>query len=328
MSEHAPKGPQSAKGLGAKELLTQPSYLETPLPAGAEEYLRRDNPRLKELRARYQACDIAATKHSLWTDSYLEEEVSLAYFRGDSAYVWQYRDQNTKGRCLDVAAYLDTRKSWRGLSEEGGFGAYVFQDPRGRTISRDLLDSAVEIDFLERHLGMSSRDDLQILDVGAGYGRLGLHLTRALPNLARVYCTDAVAESTFLAEYYLRHHALKRAEALPIDRVESMLKTTTITLATNIHSFSECSLAAIAWWINLLATHEVPYLMIVPNADKHGGTELLSTESDGSERDYRVTIEDHGYKLIAKDPKFLDPDLQARGVSPTYHYLFKNIRSA
>ena len=328
MSEHAPNGPQSACTLGVKELLTQPSYLETPLPTGAEEYLRRDNPRLKELKARYRACEIAATQHSLWTDSYLEEEVSLAYFRGDSAYVWQHRDQNTKGRCLDVAAYLDARQCWWGLHEEGGFGAYVFQDPMGRIISRDLLDSAVEIDFLERHLNISTKDDFQILDIGAGYGRLALHLTRALPKLGPIYCTDAVAESTFLAEYYLRHHALNRAEALPIDKVESVLKSTTVTLATNIHSFSECSLAAIDWWLHLISTSEVPYLMLVPNADKHGGTRLLSTESDGSERDYRVVIEAHGYELIAEDPKFLDPSLQAHGVSPTRHYLFEKIRSA
>ena len=59
--------------------------------------------------------------------------------------------------------------------------------------------------------------------------------------------------------------------------------------------------------------------MIVPNGGDHGGERLLT--NDG--RDFGGVIEEHGYKLIAKDPKFADPVVQRYAINPTCHYLFE-----
>ena len=44
-----------------------------------------------------------------------------------------------------------------------------------------------------------------MLDIGAGYGRLAHRMSAAFPQLEDYCCVDAVPESTFLSEYYLRH---------------------------------------------------------------------------------------------------------------------------
>ena len=62
---------------------------EVPLPPGAELTLRQDNPRLVELQSAYDALDIPATAHTQWRQSFLKRNLSLAWFRGDNAYVWQ-----------------------------------------------------------------------------------------------------------------------------------------------------------------------------------------------------------------------------------------------
>jgi hypothetical protein len=59
--------------------------------------------------------------------------------------------------------------------------------------------------------------------------------------------------------------------------------------------------------------------MLVP----HGGTykgQLLSHDR----KDYGSIVESHGYRLVAKDPKFGDPIVQHYAINPTYHYLFEN----
>ena len=38
---------------------------------------------------------------------------------------------------------------------------------------------------------------------------------------------------------------------------------------------------------------------------------------------YEEALEGKGYRLVAKDPKYLDPSVQLRGVSPGYHFLFE-----
>jgi 2-polyprenyl-3-methyl-5-hydroxy-6-metoxy-1,4-benzoquinol methylase len=67
------------------------------------------------------------------------------------------------------------------LEEDDDFGAEVF-DFHGKVVSRDLLDSIIEINFLDRHLGFSSRRAVNVLDIGAGYGRLAHRMATAFPK--------------------------------------------------------------------------------------------------------------------------------------------------
>lgn len=200
------------------------------------------------------------------------------------------------------------------LTEDDFFGNFTFNFDQ-KIISRDLLDSIIEIYFLEKHLSISSSKNLSVLDIGAGYGRLAHRMLCALPNIETYWCTDAIATSTFICEYYLRFRKLEsRGKAIPMDEVENALKKQPIDIAINIHSFSECNISAVDWWLSLLNKHKVKYLMIVPNS------EFLETNDH---KDFGNLIEKHGYKLVAKEPKYRIPVVQKYAINPTCHYLFE-----
>jgi hypothetical protein len=285
--------------------------------------LRPDNPRLLDLKKRYAKVSADATSPLAWDEGHLSAE-DLQWFRGDNAYVWQLR-----GRNMNVLGYaltalyikaIDTRGLLDRLSEDGAFGAHTFE-VCGKTVSRDLLDSVNEIHFLDRQLGIAERTGLHVLDVGAGYGRLAHRMLTALPGISAYDCADAVASSTFICDYYLQFRDLgARARSVPLDEVESALAIRPVDLAVNIHSFSECTLAAVDWWVSRLSRYRVPHLMIVPNpVDRTAGASLHNNEH----QDMHPVIERHGYRLIASEPKYADPTVQDYGIDPTHYYLFE-----
>jgi len=310
------------------EVFYKPSYRSSELPGGAADYLVPTNPRLQELKSRYREHAPKALASSCWTQEHVDS-VQLPWFRGDNAYVWQFRDKNTEGKHMTTALYMKgiDRHGWMPeLKEDGLFGAYVF-DFDDRHVSRDMLDSLAELYFLDDLLGISKWKDVNFLDIGAGYGRLAHRSVTAFPNLSRYFCVDAIPESTFLSEYYLRFRGADRATVVPLDEIKQVLANNPINLATNIHSFSECTLAAVQWWLDLLREHAVKYLMIVPDIYRNGGHSLLTREQRSNDpahmKDFMPEIVSRGYRLVEKRPKFLDANVQRYGVSPTYHYLFE-----
>lgn len=307
-------------------LLQGPSFNRSPLPGGAADYLKWDNPRLEELEKKYRGYESPANNPSLWTNQFQKDSIELQYFRGDNAYVWQYRGVKSielvEIKYLLAAYYartIDRLGLLNKLEEDGLFGIYTF-DFNGRPVSRDLLDSILEIYFLERNIKISCMPDLRILDIGAGYGRLAHRIAKALPDLGCYYCTDAIAVSTFISEYYVRfRNVADKVTVVPFDEIVKKLDNNPVDLAVNVHSFSECTLEAITWWINLLAKHRVKYLFLVPN-DR---PELLSRETDGSAVNFRPMLEKNGYRLRITEPMYLDPSVQRNGIHPAHHYLFE-----
>jgi putative sugar O-methyltransferase len=204
------------------------------------------------------------------------------------------------------------------LEEDEHFGIFTF-NVAGRVVSRDLLDSVNELNFLHRELSIGDWPRLNVLDIGAGYGRLAHRTVQGLDNIGTYLCTDAVATSTFVAEYYLRFRGIKqRAQVVPLDEIEAQLSTTPIDVAVNIHSFSECSASAIDWWLALLARHSVKYLFVVPNSVD---SERRLTNHAGE--DFGAIIEGHGYRLRTAAPKYADPTVQEYGIASTYYHLFE-----
>jgi hypothetical protein len=298
------------------------TYSPTELPAGAAEYLRPDHPRLTELRERYAACSSVVTASELWDESYVHPD-DLRFFRGDNPYVWQLRGQNNNVIGYALALYyllsIDRLGLLEQLEEDDAFGAFSFVIGN-RRVSRDLLDSINELYFLDRHLGLSTLTDCSMLDIGAGYGRLAHRTLSALPNVRGYYCTDAVPVSTFISEYYLRHRGLTdRAHVVPLDEIESTLQEQPVHVAVNVHSFSECSRPAIDWWVGLLAQSRVRYLMIVPNNVDDGGEAMLTNERE----EISPIVVEHGYTLVAAEPKYRDPIVQEYALNPTFYYLFE-----
>jgi FkbM family methyltransferase len=307
------------------KMLTEGYDDTTPLPRGAEVELSPNSPRLHALRAAYAQSGLPVTTPSVWSDELLGSQLDLRYFRGETPYVWHYREwpramvlkyfiftQYVRGR--------DDRNLLDRLEEDGAFGCWTFEYPGYPRVSRDLLDSVNEIMFLDRHLGILDAPQLRVLDIGAGYGRTAHRMAQAAANLADYCCVDAIPESTLVCEYYLRHRGYAPpARVVPLHEVEGTLEPEQFDLALNIHSFSECRYDAVAWWLGLLARLRVPNLLIVPN-DRD---ELLAFEADGSRRDFRPLVEAAGYELTVSEPVIDDPAVQELLRVPDHFLLFR-----
>jgi SAM-dependent methyltransferase len=301
---------------------SKPSHKKSLLPENAEAYLQPNHPGLVELQKRYANFDSEVTVPFVWEEGIVSPD-DLRWFRGDNAYVWQLRGPNMNIMAYALTTFyvksIDKRELLQHLMEDDLFGNFTFLIDN-KKISRDLLDSINEIYFLDNHLNISSLSDPTILDIGAGYGRLAHRMVEAFPNIQTYFCTDAIAISTFISDYYIRFRNLEsKAKVVPLDEIESTLKNQAVDVAVNVHSFSECSISAIEWWLSLLEKYSIKYLMIVPNTGDHGGEHLLT--NDG--RDISKVVKKHGYKLIVKEPKYSDPVVQKYAINPTYYYLFE-----
>jgi SAM-dependent methyltransferase len=279
-----------------------------PLPASAAE-LTQDNPGLVDLRARYAALDLPVLAASRWNPEAVQDFLDLRWFRGETLITWHYRElpRISALKYFVFARYIRDRDPLGlldRLGEDGAFGCWTFSYPGHGTYSRDLLESVNELGFLERALGVSERPGLRVLDIGAGYGRLAHRFAEAHPHAGDYCCVDAVPESTFLSDYYLAHREAKPpARVVALDRLDAELTPGGFDLAVNVHSFSECTEAAVAWWVDLLVRLRVPRLFLVPNEP----TELLTLEADGSRRDFAPLLERAGFRLAHREPVIDDP---------------------
>lgn len=306
-----------------RRYLTEYYDASTPLPPGAEEELSDDNPRLRELRETYAGLDRPAVKDSRWQRESIEAFLNLRYFRGETLITWHYRElpRITRLKYFVLMRYVADRDELgllNRLTEDGAFGCWTYSYPGHPRVSRDLLESVNEISFLERQLSLSKLDRFSVLDIGAGYGRLAHRMAAAYPNLAEYCCLDAIPESTFLCEYYLRFRdCAPPARVVSLDAVDS-LTAGEFDLAVNIHSFSECTLAAIEWWVERLRALRVPRLLVVPNEP----TDLLSLEPDGARLDFAPVLERAGYRVTHVEPVVEDPAVRELVPLPDHFHLF------
>jgi hypothetical protein len=289
------------------------------LPQGAREYLTPNNPRLGELRRAYASFGGPVTHAALWTDDYVQPE-HLRYFRGESGYVWQTRERNQNELGYSLSYHYtrscDRLKLLETLDEDGAFGAHVFDV--GRAVSRDLLDSVLELNFIDRHLCVRGKETV-MLDIGAGYGRLAHRTLVGMDSVQRFICTDAIAASTFLCEYYVRYRELDdRARVVPLHEFERTLESQHVDLALNVHSWSECRLGAIDWWVTLLRRHAVGQVMVVPNHVSDDETRMRTNLGE----DFSAIFESHGYALVARERKYTDPLAHKYAVSPAVYFLW------
>jgi len=294
---------------------------EDVLPPGADQYLHSTNPRLQQLRHDYAGLGWPVCVHSRWRDDMVTGWLNLKYFRGDNIIMWHYRDEAGVGTVTDSGAsatradrlhyftylrYILDRPNGEHLvdqlGEDGAFGCWVYSFAGHAACSRDLLDSVNELLFLDKHLSVLKADRMRILDIGAGYGRLAHRVSQAVPGLSDYCCVDAVAESTFLCEYYTRFRdVVPPVRVMPLPDVPS-LQPDDFDLAVNVHSFSECRLEAVEWWMSRVDHLRVPYLFIVPNEP----VGFLSTEEDSTRKDYLPIIEASGYRQLVDTPVIED----------------------
>ncbi|MFL6088978.1 MAG: putative sugar O-methyltransferase [Aeromicrobium sp.] len=314
--------------------------LQRPDEKSFDDVFGNRSERLLELRRRYAAVDSPAAVHSVWAHRQSKANlvstglagVDLTRFRASSSYVWNYyglADAETERlkyfvfqqsvRANDTNGLLDT------LSEDGAFGCPTFEFPSLAPVSRDLLDSVAEINFLQRHLGVLDRVDVRVLDIGAGYGRMAHRLLDANPGMTGYTCVDAVPESTFLCEFYLEYRGLaERADVIPLDEVDERLDGP-FDVALNIHSFSECTYEAVEWWLQRVQKLGIPNLMIVPNPDErfqNDSDRFIASQPDGSKRNYLPLLAELGYEQVARESLVDDTARSVLGVDDVM-FLFK-----
>src|SRR5918993_2927061 len=311
----------------ADEIVESHPWLAEHFAAAAPEAKPAQSPppgvnpaRLSELRRRYSGH--AATAHTVWTSENVSRDLDLEHFRGDNVYVWQTRS-TTPIQYLLSTYYVkdnDPLGLFDRMQEDGAFGALTHQHD-GRAISRDMLDSILEISFLDEHIGLTSKPDLTVLDIGAGYGRLAYRMAETLPNLARYFCVDAVAESTMVSEVYTRHRGVEnKVTVVPLDEAERVITAHRIDVAVNIHSFSECALSSIEFWLDLIDRARIPWIFVVPNT----GDRLISSEPDGSRLDFLPAFKARGYELAVRRDKYhRSAGVQKFGLFPSTYFLFR-----
>lgn len=299
----------------------RPTAGPPPLRGRSDPSLREDHPRLRALAERYAAFDPTARGSDLWTADHVVGD-RLRYFRGDDAYVWQQSGPNMNEFGYVLTTYyvrtIDALGLMGRFTDDDWFGNFIFAID-DTIVSRDKLDSILEIHFLERYLKLSSLSGAVILDIGAGYGRLAHRTCEALPQIAHYLCVDAVPQSTFISDFYLKFRGSKAA-VVALDEVEATLREKPPNLAINVHSFSECRMEAIDWWLALLERYRVRHLMIVPNDPWEDGRGTLVTND---RQDFSKLVAKRGYRLIAHEPKYRDPLVHRYAINPTHYYLFE-----
>ncbi len=286
------------------------------LPLDVLRHLSRYNPALVYMKRRYAAA--THLPHSFWAP--WENKVNLLKFRGENDYVSQAYFQKTDRRYEMSCAYVEATDElglYNRFTEDQLFGVKTWEFVPGKLVSRDLLDSVLEITFVKNALGLDLKAPVRLLDIGAGYGRFAHRFTTAFEH-SQVTCIDAVATSTFLSDFYLKFRGCQRATVAAFDQLPN-LKPGSFDVASNIHSWSECTKEFVAWWLDRLCDLKVPYLFHVPH------TETLATiEADNSSKTYDDELEKRGFKLVLKQRKFQKSKcVDQVGLFPTDYRLYK-----
>jgi hypothetical protein len=151
------------------------------LDAAMREYLRPTNSELLDLRRRYD--QVKRPAHSCW--SIWERCIDLRRFRAENDYLSQAYFGRTLSRYRLTTAYVEAidQDDWlHSLTEDGQIGAKLWRVDRERVVSRDLLDSILELCGLKEFLGGENNETVRVLDVGAGYGRFAHRFVHAFPT--------------------------------------------------------------------------------------------------------------------------------------------------
>lgn len=248
---------------------------------------------------------------AVWTREYRHKEIDLEYFRADNAYMWQTRHVGTRPRLtyLVYGAYVleQDELGIRNIAQEdGAFGCVVFDLPSIGTVSRDLLDSINEINYLERHLCLSKRRAFGVLDVGSGYGRMAHRMSEAYPNLSSYICVDSIPESTHVCRHYLAYRSVQVGRTISLHDVDAMSGSWKVDLALGIRSLTEMSYSAIESWILLITAMRVRNLLVIPNEYDW----FMSREVDGSRISCKDLLSKCGYRLVDSSPIISDADVR------------------
>jgi len=198
------------------------------------------------------------TELGTWRTWEEQVRVVLPLFAQSPAYVHQpdYAQDELESVCealqqcdIDVA----------GKQRDAEHGGRVYATRALGPVTRMWVDSAVEIMFLRRTLAQCCIDmkTLDVLDVGAGYGRLAVAMR---PFVKSYTCVDPVSTSVEVCKQYTARYAAD-VEVFDIPTFRATVRH--YDLAVNVHSWNECSLRQVENWLLALEALRVPLLFTV-----------------------------------------------------------------
>ena len=287
-----PPGATAPEPRSAPAATTRTGYLTTlhddsvPLPPGAEAELSPDNPRLAELRAALRRARPARAERLALEPGGRgrlprpalvprrdADHVALPRAAADQrAQVLRLLALRARARRAGPARTCSTRTARSGAGRSATRATGRVQPRPARVGQRARASWSAQLELSEARRVLGARHRRRLRAPGAP------HDGSAFPNLRDYCCVDAIPESTFVSEYYLRHRGC--APPARVVRARRGRRASSqpgaFDLAVNIHSFSECTLDAVEWWVALLRRLEVPRLLVVPNepdraADARGG---------------------------------------------------------
>ena len=244
---------------------------------------------------------------SFWT-AHHARTIDPQRFRAHDQYLEQADHYPYESICL----YLKEIGAWEWVLKCGEDGAYgcVTRNVHGVTVSRDLLDSVLEIHYLRTALGNAWFSEPKIvLDIGAGYGRLVHRMYQLFPRIF-MFATDEIPVSLDVARTYLKSRGL--ADWV-LER--PLIGNARFNLAINVHSWSECTLDEISTWLEMLARLNVPRLFIVPHTPDMGSWAPGVKPGEGPS--YRELLAQHGY--------LVESHWSGPPCNPRRYYLFARV---
>ena len=179
-----------------------------------------------------------------------------------------------------------------GMDRDVRYGGRKFYTLIG-TVTRMWVDGNVEIDFLRRKL--DDLKSLDVLDIGAGYGRLAVMLAPLVNSYA---CVDSVRVSSIICRYYTSMHSSHPIEVYDTTQFRDTMSSLHPSLAINIHSWNECSLSQISRWLDVLDDLGTRWLFTVSHGRNIDDTSYLTCEK--GEPSFKPLLQDR-YKLVVEE---------------------------
>jgi hypothetical protein len=217
-------------------------------------------------------------------------------------------------RALAYARSVDALGCLTRFDDRGAYGGMRFRSSDGTIVSRDILDSTLELNFLARYFALEDLLTATVVDIGAGYGRF---IARFLDmfHSSRALALDVTPLASFAAETYLTY--LGAMERCTIGGRGALAEATLsgLVIACNIHSWSEAPLASIEAWLDALDQRSAPFLFLVTHDARAD-----SWEHDGSRKPFLPAIEERGYSCVADQPQYGWGDEGREALYPSSHY--------
>jgi SAM-dependent methyltransferase len=194
---------------------------------------------------------------AMWTTWQDQVVAALPHY---AASPWYLEQDSLPPEAVNAVASAMVVRVRDGATRDLAHGARAFATDIG-VVTRAWVDGNIEIDFLRRQLRKWTSSWLDVLDIGAGYGRLAVMLA---PSVGSYTCVDAVPVSVEVCRDYTRRYA-PSVRVLSVAELRQAMIDPTFrpNLAINIHSWNECSLDQIAAWLDVLDALEVTWLFTV-----------------------------------------------------------------